>query len=1091
MINAIDKLCTLCLEGASLKASSKVKNYLVVQNVNKILDDKMIRRALHDPNIRDNCPRKLQDILDRTRVAMSLNPPLGQSISSFTQASLSIDTTTPNQNDNCPCKSMFPDDPNIKWFDGHACGQAHLLPIEESIKFLFLQGRKYRPSMPTADIEDAVFSGVHRFVCKYMDPAQHNQDFCALDVQRLESALCKAIMDRVQLTTFNDAPELSHDLRAKLKKLQDTFVILNVDKSSHDFGFICKHKYQSALVSRLTDGDCFTRVLDPPAVVLQRICTTTRTLNLPGPPTFPYLYSTLKLHKSTPKFRYISGVSKKNVVSGLTDSQSTDYMNFSASVLTNAQSDLCGCLKSILNGLQVIDNDQAKSTGIRMFWVIQSSDTAALFLKKHARIVSGLHMRTYDFTTMYDKLEHSDIQTELHHAIDEVFDFYGDGSSLVRDKSTKKPTCTAKQRGFHFKATTDASTKATHTIYTKQDVKFLVTFCLNNAFILQGDTLFQQIRGIPMGANASPDMANIFCHMKEKSYMQDLVNRGDIDMARRLSFTLRYIDDILCFGCTPPPSDVYRMEYSCTNLAPGDTVYLGMRIRQEQDVDSKECYLRLAVYDKSRMFPFTPLTFPPVYSTAPASFASSILIGACVRSCRICNNIFDLKRELTNVCAKLIARNHPLKILKRGFHKFVSDYFPEERFQNIVNILRGHFFWVINKLHKATHVTKDTSCLTDMLKDKTSIRFRGPFKHELGVFCASNSVVIRPVHHSSLTQHDGDTDMISSLSDTTMVDTTPEVHSPPTPTPVQVITVPPPPPAPPILTAPRPPPPPPTLTATPPPPPPPPPNPPPPPPPPPPLLIDDATSTSQQDLQEEPPLSIPPPSMFCPFCKAHMSKAKRLFNKRTLAAHTRLCGINPKNKKQGKSITSPSVSTKNTRRNGLKRCKTSSVPISFFKKLFDTSSNADILSTLRTVCNPTTKQLRGSHRTRYLVRLLLSDNAPQQDKNNKKKRILTNTVNNNKKKKLQLPGILKKVYQNTARVEDGRKPSVPSSALSSRCHGISKRLLAFTALTCDKKRIMDADVAVGTKVPPVMYTNADNPLDENTVDSPSFPSNPP
>ena len=109
-------------------------------------------------------------------------------------------------------------------------------------------------------------------------------------------------------------------------------------------------------------------------------------------------------------------------------------------------------------------------------------------------------------------------------------------------------------------------------------------------------------------------------------------------------------------------------------------------------------------------------------------------------------------------------------------------------------------------------------------------------------------------------------------------------------------------------------------------------------------------------------------------------------------------------------------------------------------------------------------------------------------------------LSNNQKKKLKLPGILKKVYQNSSRVEDrlkrstsslSNKLSVSSSALSLSCRGIGKRLFAYNTLAHANMGIMDADVSVVANVHTVIHTDAESPLDENTVDSPVFSFKPP
>ena len=183
-----------------------------------------------------------------------------------------------------------------------------------------------------------------------------------------------------------------------------------------------------------------------------------------------------------------------------------------------------------------------------------------------------------------------------------------------------------------------------------------------------------------MGANASPDLANIYCHMKERAFMLDLLNTGQTTLAKKLSNTKRYIDDLLCFGTPPPPQSIYKMEYRQTNSRTGDATFLGIRIRNENNPVTKRSHIRLSVLDKAADYPYRPLTYTTVFSTAPANFGSSIPIGGLVRASRIANNLPDLKREMNNIMLKLVRRSYPLACLKRAFRKWLLDTYPEPRF---------------------------------------------------------------------------------------------------------------------------------------------------------------------------------------------------------------------------------------------------------------------------------------------------------------------------------------------------------------------------------------------------------------------------
>ena len=210
--------------------------------------------------------------------------------------------------------------------------------------------------------------------------------------------------------------------------------------------------------------------------------------------------------------------------------------------------------------------------------------------------------------------------------------------------------------------------------------------------------------------------------------MLDLLNTGQTTLAKKLSNTKRYIDDILCFGTPPPPQAIYKMEYRQTNSRTGDATFLGIRIRNENNPVTKRSYIRLSVLDKAEDYPYRPLTYTTVFSTAPANFGSSILIGGLVRASRIANNLPDLKREMNNIMLKLVRRNYPLAPLKRAFRKWLLDTYPEPKFGEFVNSLIRHFQYLCAEIMRIQEIEDNAHrerCTSNLLKERPFIKYRG------------------------------------------------------------------------------------------------------------------------------------------------------------------------------------------------------------------------------------------------------------------------------------------------------------------------------------------------------------------------------
>ena len=53
-----------------------------------------------------------------------------------------------------------------------------------------------------------------------------------------------------------------------------------------------------------------------------------------------------------------------------------------------------------------------------------------------------------------------------------------------------------------------------------------------------------------MGTSCAPYLANIFLHMYEYDYLRELVEKGEMENARRLANTFRYQDDCIALNDT-------------------------------------------------------------------------------------------------------------------------------------------------------------------------------------------------------------------------------------------------------------------------------------------------------------------------------------------------------------------------------------------------------------------------------------------------------------------------------------------------------------------------------------------------------------
>ena len=78
----------------------------------------------------------------------------------------------------------------------------------------------------------------------------------------------------------------------------------------------------------------------------------------------------------------------------------------------------------------------------------------------------------------------------------------------------------------------------------------MVTFLVDNIFVVFAGKVFQQIVDIPMGTNCAPLLNDIFLYSYEAEFIQSLLLTEKKQLASRFNLTDRYIDDVLSIDNT-------------------------------------------------------------------------------------------------------------------------------------------------------------------------------------------------------------------------------------------------------------------------------------------------------------------------------------------------------------------------------------------------------------------------------------------------------------------------------------------------------------------------------------------------------------
>ena len=313
----------------------------------------------------------------------------------------------------------------------------------------------------------------------------------------------------------------------------------------------------------------------------------------------PLLYWVSKQHKNPYKFRFIAGA--------------TNCTTKTLSV------QLSLALKLIKNHFKNYCNKITKLNGYCMHWSIDNSFECMSKIKN----VNANSVYTFDFSTLYTNLPLIDIHDKLSKLIKQMYQNANAHYILVN-------TYTGKAFWSH----TD---KGSYKSFNLQHLLDALEFILNNTYIKYGQQLFLQTKGIPMGGNASPLIADLYLSWLEYQYLSKLVRNKYFSLLHKLKYNSRYIDDII----TPNVENfleiakhIYPIEIPLeqTNNDSLHDTFLDLDITV---VNKRFCF---KVFHKVDLFDFEVISFPFLESNIPQYICYNTFFSQLVRFSTICSN---------------------------------------------------------------------------------------------------------------------------------------------------------------------------------------------------------------------------------------------------------------------------------------------------------------------------------------------------------------------------------------------------------------------------------------------------------------------
>ena len=349
------------------------------------------------------------------------------------------------------------------------------------------------------------------------------------------------------------------------------------------------------------------------------------------------LYWTSKQHKNPYKFRFIAGAFKC----------STKQISI----------ELAQVLKFIKNHFKNYCNICQQRSRISYYWSI---DNSIEFTQKLAHVKQATSFETFDFSTLYTNLPLDDIYNKLELLIVKMFN-NSPSSCILVNVSNKKT---------FWRGSWDH--KGGYKEYTVDKVLAALKFVLYNSFVQFGGYIFQQVKGIPMGGNASPFIADLYLSWCEFTFMQSLSNT-DADLARKFEFNSRFLDDIGVINFIGFADVAKRIYHPSLVLEKSDhsslwDTFLDLFVRI---VDNK---FNIGIYHKVDDFNFEVISFPFTESNVLSSLGHKCFYSQIIRFHGLCNNVRDFITRVKLLYTKLIARGYEKESFAKSFCKCCSTF---------------------------------------------------------------------------------------------------------------------------------------------------------------------------------------------------------------------------------------------------------------------------------------------------------------------------------------------------------------------------------------------------------------------------------
>lgn len=461
--------------------------------------------------------------------------------------------------------------------------------------------------------------------------------------------------------------ELTDSIMSDLADLQSKVLICEVDKAANTCCFICPKYAQLLVLLRLEGSSDFQRVnadIDAVAAALQQqlgeVDDKLRGLAQTG--RLPIMRIAYKAHKQD--YRYLTNASGSLL----------------SPINSLAQSITSRIMESSSGALAELNRAVARFTGTQTQTCIVIQNAQQVVLNLLDRITNDF---CADITKCFENIpidvnEPYSLQEALRRQVKAAFTHQAATRGQQQHLVVKNLT-----PPFHVEwqhASSGSSAKG-RVYLTEETALSILHIAVTNAYVTAGGVVYRQAKGIPMGADYSPDACNLYFMSYESSAVKRMCRLAtDANQQRQLCsewlYCFRMMDDIRMINAptlasfvrnpdSPGDSNTLGWIYPpCVGIDVTFDVSAGAReLVSTQYLDtlthiSTDGTYNVEIYDKQQKLQFEPVHYIARDSNRPLGNSYKMVLGQAYRIAAICSTA-DLAAKHIGVVLR--------KMLKRGF----------------------------------------------------------------------------------------------------------------------------------------------------------------------------------------------------------------------------------------------------------------------------------------------------------------------------------------------------------------------------------------------------------------------------------------